>query len=371
MTIDANTSIYVGNLPYDITEEVIRREFYMYGAILAVKIINDRATGGRCYGFVTFANPRSAMQAMKEMDGKTIDGRVVKVNEVKTRGGRANFNHERSRHDTDRSTDGDRGRDPGRVGSHDRKRHLEEHWERSQEQDRNKERSHDRKRDLYIDEKRFRVSSRHMDDAEQEHGRKHELHTEKDTDEKIEEQRSTNDHRSRGEFKHQQLPFRKRQELFVSLKSLLVVVALHDWPFKRSRFDDHGIRELSLESFNDDEDQGKSNLAISNRKLEGLRQEISQMEELIADKQEVVSKLQEKCQVNISFFSDSLNQLEDSLLSARKLTSCRHLQLAKMHKIYQQIQDYDERFKRSEQELQWLINSTTVELGNDGGGNGD
>ncbi|CAA0833221.1 RNA-binding (RRM/RBD/RNP motifs) family protein [Striga hermonthica] len=337
MTIDANTSVYVGNLPYDITEELIRREFYMYGAILAVKIINDRATGGRCYGFVTFANPRSAMQAMKEMDGKTIDGRVVKVNEVKTRGGKANFNHERSRHDTDRSTDGDRGRDPGRVGSRDRKRHLEEHWERSQEQDRNKERSRDRKRDLYIDEKRFRLSSRAMDDAEQEHGRKHDLHTEKDTDEKIEEQRNTNDHRSRDEFKHQQLPLRKR-----------------------SRFDDHGIRELSLESFNDDEDQGKNNLAISIRKLEGLRQEISRMEELVADKQEVVSKLQEKCQ-----------KLEDSLLSARKLTSCRHLQLAKMHKIYQQIRDYDERFKRSEQELQWLINSTTAELGNDGGGNGD
>ncbi|KAI3474326.1 hypothetical protein Pfo_029149 [Paulownia fortunei] len=364
MTIDDNSSIYVGGLPYDISEEGLRRVFYIYGAVLAVKwqkiywrirpnihmrinlqdfIINDRSVGGKCYGFVTFANPRSAMQAIREMDGKTIDGRVVKVNEVRTRGGRPMFNHESSRHDSGRSIDGDRGRDRGRDGNYDRQRHQEGHRERSQDHEQNRERGHDRihghdrSRDRYVDEERFQDYNRHMDDVEQEHGRKRERDWERESDKNIEQQKNNSHHKSGDKDKHQQLHL-----------------------LNRSRFDDHESRELSLESFNDDQDQGKSKLAVSNQKLEELRKEISQMEELVTDKQEVVSKLQEKYQ-----------KLEDSLISAKKLTSRRHIQIAKLHKCYLQMRDYDERFKKSEQELQWLVDSTMIELGNDGGVGGD
>ncbi|KAI3474322.1 hypothetical protein Pfo_029123 [Paulownia fortunei] len=318
MTIDDNSSIYVGGLPYDISEEGLRRVFYIYGAVVAVKIINDRSVGGKCYGFVTFANPRSAMQAIREMDGKTIDGRVVKVNEVRTRGGRPMFNHESSRHDSGRSIDGDRGRDRGRDGNYDRQRHQEGHRERSQDHEQNRERGHDRihghdrsrvdmwmKRDFRIIIDIWMMLSRSMGESNNSH------------------------HKSGDKDKHQQLHL---------LNS----------------------RELSLESFNDDQDQGKSKLAVSNQKLEELRKEISQMEELVTDKQEVVSKLQEKYQ-----------KLEDSLISAKKLTSRRHIQIAKLHKCYLQMRDYDERFKKSEQELQWLVDSTMIELGNDGGVGGD
>ncbi|XP_011078319.1 glycine-rich RNA-binding protein RZ1B [Sesamum indicum] len=343
MTIDDNSSIYVGGLPYDITEENLRRVFDIYGAVLAVKIINDRSVGGKCYGFVTFANPRSAMQAIKEMDGKTIDGRVVKVNEVRTRGGRPNFNQESSRHDLERSIDGESGRDRGRDDSYDRQRHQEGHWERPQDHDQNRERGHerrrghDRTRDRYVDADRFRYYNRHLDDVEQEHGRKREREWERDSDKQIEQQRNNSHHKSGDKDKHQQLHL-----------------------LNRSRFDEGGSRELSLESFNDDQDQGESKLAVSSQKLEELRKEISRMEELVADKQEVVSKLQEKYQ-----------KLEDSLISAKKLTSHRHIQLAKLHKCYLQIRDYDERSKKSEQELQWLVDSTMIELGNDGGGISD
>ncbi|KAL0315640.1 UNVERIFIED_CONTAM: hypothetical protein Sradi_5442200 [Sesamum radiatum] len=40
MTIDDNSSIYVGGLPYDITEENLRRVFDIYGAVLAVKVFS-------------------------------------------------------------------------------------------------------------------------------------------------------------------------------------------------------------------------------------------------------------------------------------------------------------------------------------------
>ncbi|KAL0345238.1 UNVERIFIED_CONTAM: Glycine-rich RNA-binding protein 8 [Sesamum radiatum] len=270
---------------------------------LDIQIINDRSVGGKCYGFVTFANPRSAMQAIKEMDGKTIDGRVVKVNEVRTRGGRPNFNQESSRHDLERSIDGESGRDRGRDDSYDRQRHQEGHWERPQDHDQNRERGHerrrghDRTRDRYVDADRFRYYNRHLDDVEQEHGRKREREWERDSDKQIEQQRNNSHHKSGDKDEHQQLHL-----------------------LNRSRFDEGGSRELSLESFNDDQDQ------------------ISRMEELVADKQEVVSKLQEKYQ---------------------------------LHKCYLQIRDYDERSKKSEQELQWLVDSTMIELGNDGGGISD
>lgn len=44
-----------------------------------------------CCGFVTFTNPRSAIDAINDMNGRTIDGLVVKVSEVTTRNGRSNF----------------------------------------------------------------------------------------------------------------------------------------------------------------------------------------------------------------------------------------------------------------------------------------
>ena len=47
--------------------------------------VNDRDSGGKCYGFVTFTNPRAAINAINDMDGKAIGGRTVRVNEVKSR----------------------------------------------------------------------------------------------------------------------------------------------------------------------------------------------------------------------------------------------------------------------------------------------
>lgn len=38
--------------------------------IFGNQIINDRSTRGKCYGFVTFTNPRSAVDAIKDMDGR-------------------------------------------------------------------------------------------------------------------------------------------------------------------------------------------------------------------------------------------------------------------------------------------------------------
>lgn len=44
MTLDDNSSIYVGGLPYDISEEGLRRVFYIYGAVLAVKVSSSSSS---------------------------------------------------------------------------------------------------------------------------------------------------------------------------------------------------------------------------------------------------------------------------------------------------------------------------------------
>lgn len=47
-------------------------------------LFNDKEIGGRCFGFVIFKNSRSAVDAISDIDGQTIDGKTVKVNEIHT-----------------------------------------------------------------------------------------------------------------------------------------------------------------------------------------------------------------------------------------------------------------------------------------------
>uniref|UniRef100_A0A9I9E9S6 RRM domain-containing protein n=1 Tax=Cucumis melo TaxID=3656 RepID=A0A9I9E9S6_CUCME len=69
-TVDNDSSIYVDGLPYDAMKDSFHRIFNLYNAIVVVKIINDRSTKGKCYGFVTFTNPQSTIDAIKDMDGR-------------------------------------------------------------------------------------------------------------------------------------------------------------------------------------------------------------------------------------------------------------------------------------------------------------
>ncbi|KAL2929379.1 Zinc finger CCCH domain-containing protein 25 [Bienertia sinuspersici] len=220
MTIDDEKSIYVGGIPYDCTESQLRRSFDLYGSVVAVKIINDRGVGGKCYGFVTFKNPRSAMEAISEMDGRTIGGRVVRVNEVKTRGGGGNSSHGReglrhnqremawnkgrsrdreSDYDKDRRRDHSREHDGGRGRrrSHSRDRFQGRdqeqskdmgEWELRRAHSRNHDRERERDNDLDAIRDRFqgrdREQSRDMGDWElgRAHSRNHDPERERDDD---------------------------------------------------------------------------------------------------------------------------------------------------------------------------------------------
>jgi len=83
-------SIYVGNLPYDATEDDIRTLFEQYGKIDSVKLVMDRDTGRpRGFGFVEMPDD-AADTAVQALDGKDFNGRGLRVNEARRRehGGR-------------------------------------------------------------------------------------------------------------------------------------------------------------------------------------------------------------------------------------------------------------------------------------------
>ena len=76
--------LYVGNLPYSATEQSLREAFAASGTVDSVSLITDRDSGqSKGFGFVEMATDAEAQAATQAMNGQTIDGRQIKVNEAK------------------------------------------------------------------------------------------------------------------------------------------------------------------------------------------------------------------------------------------------------------------------------------------------
>ncbi len=79
------TSIYVGNLPFSVSEDELRTLFEPYGAVHSVKLINDRETGRpRGFGFVEM-DPSQAATAIERLNGTNMGGRALRINEAQER----------------------------------------------------------------------------------------------------------------------------------------------------------------------------------------------------------------------------------------------------------------------------------------------
>ena len=75
--------LFIGGLSWDTTDEGLRQAFASYGEITEAKVITDRDTGrSRGFGFVTFAQNEDAKSAISKMDGTSLDGKTIKVNEA-------------------------------------------------------------------------------------------------------------------------------------------------------------------------------------------------------------------------------------------------------------------------------------------------
>lgn len=94
--------IYVGNLPYDVTEDSLRKEFEAFGGVDTVSIVKDRDTGrARGFAFVEMPVVAEGRAAVSGMNGKTMDERTIVVNEARPQtdnrsGGGRSFGDRRS-----------------------------------------------------------------------------------------------------------------------------------------------------------------------------------------------------------------------------------------------------------------------------------
>jgi hypothetical protein len=81
--------LFVGSLSWDTTDRSLHDAFGQFGEIEEAKIITDRDTGrSRGFGFVTFVRDEDAVKAIAEMNGKSLDGRAIVVNEAAEKGPR-------------------------------------------------------------------------------------------------------------------------------------------------------------------------------------------------------------------------------------------------------------------------------------------
>jgi RNA recognition motif-containing protein len=79
-------NIYVGNLPFDATDEDLRTLFADYGTITSASVITDRDTGrSRGFGFVELADEALASKAVSQLDGHDWNGRRLTVNTARPR----------------------------------------------------------------------------------------------------------------------------------------------------------------------------------------------------------------------------------------------------------------------------------------------
>lgn len=78
--------LYVGNLSFDTDEKNLARAFGRCGSVHSVRIISKKSDGqSKGYGFVEMEDRDGAEAAVKEFNGKELAGRVLVVNEARTR----------------------------------------------------------------------------------------------------------------------------------------------------------------------------------------------------------------------------------------------------------------------------------------------
>lgn len=80
------SKIYVGNLPYSVTDASLESNFSEFGSVSSAKVMMDRDTGrSKGFGFVEMASAEVAQAAIKGLHGMSVDGRSIIVNLARPR----------------------------------------------------------------------------------------------------------------------------------------------------------------------------------------------------------------------------------------------------------------------------------------------
>jgi cold-inducible RNA-binding protein len=81
-------NLYVGNLPHSTTEAELRSLFEAHGAVEKITLVTDRDTGrSRGFGFVEMTNADEVEKAIAALNGSSLGGRTLTINEAKPKSG--------------------------------------------------------------------------------------------------------------------------------------------------------------------------------------------------------------------------------------------------------------------------------------------
>ena len=76
--------LYVGNLPYSVTEERLQQHFAQHGSVISARIITDKFTGrSKGFGFVEMSSDQEAERAVTALNGTDFEGRNIVVSEAR------------------------------------------------------------------------------------------------------------------------------------------------------------------------------------------------------------------------------------------------------------------------------------------------
>lgn len=76
--------LYVGNLPYSVRDQDLEQAFGQFGAVTSAKVMMERDTGrSKGFGFVEMGSDEEAQQAINGMNGQSLGGRSIVVNEAR------------------------------------------------------------------------------------------------------------------------------------------------------------------------------------------------------------------------------------------------------------------------------------------------
>jgi len=86
-------NMYVSNLSFHTTDDDLRKLFAQYGVVTSAKVITDRETGrSRGFGFVEMESEKDGNEAMKKLDQKEIEGKLISVSIAREKSARPNNN---------------------------------------------------------------------------------------------------------------------------------------------------------------------------------------------------------------------------------------------------------------------------------------
>lgn len=84
------TKLFVGGLPYSVTDDELRTFFEAVGTVESAQVIVDRYSNqSKGFGFVVMGSDDEAKKAVEELNGKEMGGRTIAVNEARPREDRA------------------------------------------------------------------------------------------------------------------------------------------------------------------------------------------------------------------------------------------------------------------------------------------